>query len=120
MPRRIQRQRRKGWRKPEGAVYVGRGSVWGNPYKVVRQGRVTWHVTFYDRVLATYYSGDGAEAREDAANRFKADYDRDRLPYPTNLIRRELAGHDLMCWCPPRHSCHADILLAIANERPIP
>lgn len=33
-PRRIQRRRTKGWRMPEGAVYVGRGSKWGNPYKV--------------------------------------------------------------------------------------
>ncbi|MCR1785331.1 DUF4326 domain-containing protein [Nocardioides carbamazepini] len=31
-PKRIQRQRTKGWRMPEGAVYVGRGSKWGNPF----------------------------------------------------------------------------------------
>ena len=30
-PKRIQRRRTKGWRMPEGAVYVGRGSKWGNP-----------------------------------------------------------------------------------------
>jgi hypothetical protein len=29
---RIQRQRTKGWRMPEGAVYVGRPSAWGNPF----------------------------------------------------------------------------------------
>ena len=29
---RIQRRRVKGWRMPEGAVYVGRGSKWGNPF----------------------------------------------------------------------------------------
>lgn len=29
---RIQRQRAKGWRMPEGAVYVGRPTPWGNPY----------------------------------------------------------------------------------------
>lgn len=32
MPRRIQRERTKGWRMPEGAVYVGRPSAWGNPF----------------------------------------------------------------------------------------
>lgn len=32
MTQRIQRRRTKGWRMPEGAVYVGRGSKWGNPY----------------------------------------------------------------------------------------
>jgi hypothetical protein len=33
-PERIQRQRAKGWRMPEGAVYVGRPSRWGNPWPV--------------------------------------------------------------------------------------
>ena len=37
MPRRIQRQRRKGWKKPENTVIVDRTSRWGNPYKVPRQ-----------------------------------------------------------------------------------
>lgn len=31
-PKRIQRSRRRGWRMPEGAVYVGRPTRWGNPY----------------------------------------------------------------------------------------
>ncbi len=31
-PQRIQRQRTKGWRMPEGAIYVGRQTVWGNPF----------------------------------------------------------------------------------------
>lgn len=35
MPKRIQRQRKKGWRMPEGAVYVGRPSKWGNPFKII-------------------------------------------------------------------------------------
>ncbi|SKE25070.1 Uncharacterised protein [Mycobacteroides abscessus subsp. massiliense] len=32
MPERIQRKRTAGWRMPEGAIYVGRPSQWGNPY----------------------------------------------------------------------------------------
>lgn len=32
MPERIQRQRVRGWRMPEGAVYVGRPGKWGNPF----------------------------------------------------------------------------------------
>ena len=31
-PQRIQRKRARGWRMPEGAVYVGRPSRWGNPF----------------------------------------------------------------------------------------
>lgn len=34
MPERIQMQRTKGWRKPEGAVYVGRPTKWGNPFRL--------------------------------------------------------------------------------------
>lgn len=33
-PKRIQRKRTKGWRMPEGAIYVGRPTKWGNPAKV--------------------------------------------------------------------------------------
>ena len=32
VPQRIQRQRTKGWRMPEGAIYVGRPSRWGNQF----------------------------------------------------------------------------------------
>jgi len=32
-PRRIQRKRVSGWRMPEGAVYVGRPTKWGNPFR---------------------------------------------------------------------------------------
>lgn len=34
MPTRIQRKRTKGWRMPQGAVYVGRPTKWGNPFAV--------------------------------------------------------------------------------------
>lgn len=34
LPKRIQRQRTKGWRMPEGAVYVGRPSAYGNPFPI--------------------------------------------------------------------------------------
>jgi len=30
-------------------------------------------------------------------------------------IRKELAGKNLMCWCPEDQPCHADTLLEIAN-----
>jgi hypothetical protein len=33
-PVRVQRKRTKGWRMPEGVVYVGRGSKWGNAFIV--------------------------------------------------------------------------------------
>jgi Domain of unknown function (DUF4326) len=33
-PKRIQQRRTKGWRKPDGAISVGRPHKWGNPFEV--------------------------------------------------------------------------------------
>src|SRR5581483_9154353 len=33
-PQRIQRKRVRGWSMPVNAVYVGRGSAWGNPFSL--------------------------------------------------------------------------------------
>ncbi|MFG1659037.1 DUF4326 domain-containing protein [Micromonospora chersina] len=94
MPTRIQRKRVKGWRWPEGAVYVGRPTKWGNPYRVT------------DR--------NSAEAREAAVNRYREIFDNG----PADLratVREQLAGRDLLCWCRLDQPCHADVLLEIAN-----
>ena len=112
MPARIQRKRVKGWRAPEGAVYVGRGSRWGNPFKV---GTI-------------FFVEPGSPARgyrcinsnEDAAYLYrywlKGRYkDHPELPpAPEGLVT--LAGKDLMCWCPADQPCHADVLLELANK----
>jgi hypothetical protein len=38
-------------------------------------------------------------------------------PAPSReAIRAELAGQNLACWCRPGTPCHADVLLALANE----
>ena len=95
-PRRIQRQRTKGWRKPEGAVYVGRGSKWGNPWRVGEPS--PW---------APYEPMDHTQAVA------VFEYGIDTVVLGA-LARRELAGRDLMCWCPPDKPCHADVLLKLA------
>lgn len=43
-PKRIVRSRAKGWRMPEGAIYVGRPTQWGNPWRfgLAKDGR--WDV----------------------------------------------------------------------------
>jgi len=48
-PQRIQRRRTKGWRMPAGAVYVGRGSKWGNPFGPIRTYRALARVPAVDR-----------------------------------------------------------------------
>jgi hypothetical protein len=118
MPQRIQRKRTKGWRMPEGAVYVGRPTKWGNPYR--------W--SDYPRYRTTVdIDGEwSADRRSDETLRFFAatDFENQYLhidgPHADapsrEEIRRELAGKDLTCWCPEDQPCHADVLLRIANE----
>jgi hypothetical protein len=106
MPDRIQRRRTKGWRMPDGAVYVGRPSKWGNPY-VIRGRWVTG--LFYEEHLAAVGEERGLAVRlfreHIAAGRWLSH----------EIIRAELRGKDLVCWCPLDQPCHADVLLEIAN-----
>ena len=107
MPNRIQRQRTQGWRMPAGAIYVGRPSVWGNPWTVQECGTAAEAVRrFRDDLMPCLYSDNALG-------------DRLGLPYPyppiEDVIRERLAGHDLVCWCPLDSPCHADVLLALAN-----
>lgn len=126
-PKRIQRKRTKGWRMPEGAVYVGRPSRWGNPFAI-------GPAVHYSQ---QYGGGAGMNTSPHAAASFFARwlfgeiwdceipvYDDDgtrvsRLiaaPPSLNQIRAELAGRDLACWCPLDQPCHADVLLELANR----
>jgi len=97
MPERIQRKRTAGWRMPEGALYVGRGTGWGNPYRVGDPHPLFgWPMKPFE-VVALYRA----------------------LVEPHQLLIRVMDGsprdRDLACWCPLDQPCHADILLEIAN-----
>jgi hypothetical protein len=94
MPSRIQRRRSRGWRQPAAALYVGRPTKWGNPYKVV---------------------GPGHNAAQEAVMLFRRDLTAGVLSFTVDDVRRELNGRDLICWCKAGAPCHADVLLAIAN-----
>ncbi|MFL0393527.1 DUF4326 domain-containing protein [Streptomyces albus] len=111
MPNRIQRKRTKGWRAPEGAIYVGRGSRWGNPYRITRRGN-HWHVCHDDGVNEPAFDSETG-ARTAALKAYRA-YLLDDAEL-ARAARRELAGRDLMCWCPLDRPCHAGVLLEIAN-----
>ena len=112
-PKRIQRRRTKGYRLPEGAVYVGRPTIWGNPFKVVGVGG-RW--TVVDDNGRDYRENPcGWVCKDDAARkacrlfRIRMEIERDEIPI------YELRGKDLACWCPLDAPCHADVLLCLAN-----
>ncbi|WP_432091065.1 DUF4326 domain-containing protein [Streptomyces sp. NRRL F-5630] len=129
MPSRIQRRRTKGWRAPEGAVYVGRGSRWGNPAALNLWASAGSDWRSGGRCTVSKF----VTTREEAALYFRLGMRHGglviegvdgvrrpiELPAPAE-VRAALAGRDLMCWCPlpaegePDH-CHAAVLLDLAN-----
>jgi hypothetical protein len=86
---RVQRSRQRGTRLPDGAVYVGRPTKWGNPFT---HGPV-------EQVVAAYRQWLGREIMRG------------------NLDLGELRGKTLACWCPLDQPCHADVLLELANTQ---
>jgi hypothetical protein len=86
---------------PEGAVYVGRPSRWGNKWRV-------------DDELGRELLWDA----ETVVELYRQDREFYALQYPD--VQRAwlvpLRGRDLACWCPLDQPCHADVLLALANR----
>lgn len=122
-PRRIQRRRTKGWRAPTGTTYVGRGSHYGNPARIIptddRNGGllVRWEP---NGVPVGTWPADGVEARRYATELYRSWITQPEQADTLRLFRGLLHGRDLMCWCPlpepgePDH-CHATVLLELAN-----
>ncbi len=74
---------------PPGAVYIGRGSKWGNPFVIGKDGT-------RDEVIAKY-------------NNYLKDN-----KYLLGCLS-ELKDKDLVCFCSPC-ACHGDILISLANN----
>lgn len=113
-PKRIQRKREKGWVMPDGAVYVGRPTRWGNRYRtaVDVDRDVMEVIDTYDNTTVALYR-DRAMAHKTAVDFFR-EYVESK-PELAEAIREQLAGKDLVCWCPLDAPCHADVLLEVAN-----
>lgn len=74
---------------PKGAVYIGRGSPFGNPFRIGQDGDRDAVCEKYE----DYLSGN---------------------PALLSKVKTELCGKNLVCWCAPKR-CHGDFLLKIAN-----
>jgi hypothetical protein len=100
---------------PEGAVYVGRPSKWGNPFRVVSAGNRFWTVVDDNDVdYREPHTGwaDKSYAVLKSVRLFYMDVKGKLAPYPP---LSDLRGKDLVCWCPLDEPCHADVLLELAN-----
>ncbi len=74
---------------PGSAIYIGRGSPWGNPFVIGKDGTRAEVIAKY----RTYLEADEALLAR---------------------VKNELKGKDLLCFCKPA-GCHGDIILLIAN-----
>lgn len=143
-PVRVQRRRTKGYRTPPNTVYVGRGSKWGNPFALNEYSGLAREPAIHNPEKSWEYEGrcSAAGTRHDffhpdgKVTRVEVRYmtvDEVILCYrayvtggewpcdwrrhsQVDVIRAELAGKNLACWCPLDQPCHADVLLALANE----
>ncbi len=75
---------------PKEAVYVGRGSPYGNPFVIGKDGD-----------------------REEVLKKFKNYLSSN--PDLIDKVKSNLKGKDLVCFCKPK-ACHADLLLEVANS----
>lgn len=75
---------------PPDAVYIGRPSKWGNPFLLGKDGN-----------------------REEVIRKFKVYVQ--QKPELVALIRKELNGKSLVCFCSPL-ACHGDVIMDIANN----
>lgn len=109
-PVRVQLSRKKGWRMPSNTIKVSRPSVFGNPFKCYRSladaGEKQWSqdeaVTLFRKWI------EGVDVVPDTGT--------ETYRPSVDEIRAELRGKNLACWCKPGTPCHADVLLAIAND----
>lgn len=101
MPERIQRKRARGWRMPEGAVYVGRPTKYGNPLIVGLIYGATW--------------GEPEPITDSNIIQVFERYCKEELAINKRWLE-PLRGKDLACWCPLSSPCHADVLLRLANS----
>lgn len=118
-PQRIQRLRTKGWRMPEGAVYVGRPGRWGNPFPVSEKITLALSLELFRDLLNGFFSPSKLAHLTDAE--FHALYAmRERWLRGAGSPKWEaqtfLRGKDLACWCPLDQPCHADVLLELVNN----
>lgn len=93
---------------PPGAVYVGRPSKWGNPFRIEKVNGL-WRII--------------SDVRMQTSNKH------DILMYAKTLFwgyaQTQLAANphwldplrdkDIVCWCNLSDPCHADVLLELAN-----
>jgi hypothetical protein len=90
---------------PKDAIYIGRGSKWGNPFSHLKNSQAKIIVATREESILCYKQW------------ICRDYYWPFIPNPPTIkeIIDELCGRDLVCYCAPK-PCHGDFLLEVANN----
>jgi hypothetical protein len=81
---------------PPDTIYVGRGTIHGNPFRVGKDGTAQECVELFEHNLRGTL----------------------QAPIMGMALRKrldQLRGKNLACWCKPGEPCHTDVLLEYAN-----
>ena len=91
------------------AKMVTRPGKWGNPFEIkdVAKRFKLEPQAAHDKAIELHRAW--MEGSLDTA------LTHDIEPPPISDIIAELSGHNLACWCKPGETCHADLLIALAN-----
>lgn len=106
-PIRVQRKRTKGWRMPPNTVYVGRPGTWRNMFPVGKPDEIGGSLTAANNASAVRMFKDFING--------KSMYGKFNKEGFVQIVRHELKGKNLACWCRLDEPCHADYLLELAN-----
>ena len=79
-------------------IYIGRPSIWGNPYTHIK-----------DRNTKAQFI---VKSREEAIQKYR-EWIQDQPELMNQL--ESLRGKKLGCWCKPK-SCHGDVLIELLND----
>lgn len=93
---------------PEGAVYVGRPTRWGNRWRAEQVQGVGWCCTDTSTGLIVQ-ARDRRDAHDLATTHYRTWVEHEALDLTP------LRGRRLVCWCPLDMPCHADVLAELAN-----
>ena len=100
---------------PENAVYVGRPTQWGNPFKVGGRYKIGTGAWIW---VQSYRPHDPGFTLLTTTEECVLWYRRMLTQFPKLFGKKisALEGKDLACWCPLDKMCHADVLLELANK----
>ena len=129
-PKRIQRQRTKGWKMPPNTVSVCRPHTLGNPFVVGEPSGYMFKdngdptpmiasltleqcVEMFDELSRGVLTPEMHPRGHQWLERFRK---RTGFISPTEYLRSQLRGKNVACYCNLDAQCHGDIILRIANE----